>query len=138
MVEEVLLTKEGGDQNSKLLFVHQTPWQKRLLRVYGNYICLLDATYKTTRYALPLFFLAVKTNVDHHVVGSFVIEDETVSSINEALGVLKKWNPDWSPPIFMTDNSLQEIQAIEKVFPGKFDYITPTLVKRRFTGGGFI
>lgn len=62
-----------------------------------------------------------------------MIEDETVSSINEALGVLKKWNPDWSPPLFMTDNSLQEIQAIEKVFPGKFDQITP-----RVTRGGFI
>lgn len=86
----------------------------------------------------PLFFLAVKTNVDHQVEGSFVIEDETVSSINEALGVLKKWNPNWSPPLFMTDNSLQEIQAIEKVFPGKFDQITPTLVKNRFTRGGFI
>ena len=112
--------------------------QKRLLRVYGNYICLLDATYKTTCYALALFFLAVKTNVDHQVVGSFVIEDETVSSINEALGVLKKWNPDWSPPLFMTDNSLQEIQPIKKVSPGKFDLITPTLVKKRFTRGGFI
>ena len=67
-----------------------------------------------------------------------MIEDETVSSINEALGVLKKWNPDWSPPLFMTDNCLQEIQAIEKVFPGKFDQTTPTLVKKRFTRGGFM
>ena len=50
--------------------------------------------YKTTRYALPLFFLAVKTNVNYQVVGSFVIEDETVRSINEALEVISKWNPD--------------------------------------------
>lgn len=102
-----------------MLFVHQTAWQQRLLRLYGNDICLLDATYKTTRYALPLFFLAVKTNVNYQVVGSFVIEDETVRSIKEALEVLSKWNPDWSPPFFMTDNSSQEIQAIERVFPGQ-------------------
>ena len=51
----------------KFLFVHQTTWQRRLLSKYGNDICLLDATYKTTRYALPLFFLAVKTNVDYQV-----------------------------------------------------------------------
>ena len=55
-MKKFFLLKEGGDQNSKLLFVHQTPWQKRLLRVYGNYIGLLDATYKTTRYALPPVF----------------------------------------------------------------------------------
>lgn len=117
--DEVLLTNERGEQKKKLLFVHQTAWQKRLLGRYGNNICLLDATYKTTRYALPLFFLAVKTNVDYQVVGSFVTEDETVVSINEALEVLRNWNPEWSPPFFMTDNSLQEIQAIEKLFPGK-------------------
>ena len=47
---------------------------KRLLRTYGKEICLLDATYRTTRYALPLFFMLVKTNVDYEVVGAFVCE----------------------------------------------------------------
>ena len=51
----------------KFLFVHQTTWQRRLLSKYGNDICSLDATYKTTWYALPLFFLAVKTNVYYQV-----------------------------------------------------------------------
>ena len=46
----------------KFLFVHQTTWQRRLLSKYGNDICSLDATYKTTWYTLPLFFLAVKTS----------------------------------------------------------------------------
>lgn len=112
--EEVLLTKDGGEQTRKLLSVHQPAWQKRLLSLYGNDICLLDATYKTTRYALPLLFLAVKTNVDYQVVGSFMTEDETVCSIKEALEVLGRWNPDWSPSLFMTDNCSQEIQAIGK------------------------
>ena len=62
--EEVLLTKDGGEKTKKLLYVHQIAWQKQLLSLYGNDICLFDATYKTTRYALPVFFLAVKTNVD--------------------------------------------------------------------------
>lgn len=98
--------------------MHQIAWQKRLLSLYGNDTCLFDATYKTTRYALPVFFLAVKTNVDYEVVGSFVTEDETVCSIKEVLEVLGKWNPDWSPSLFMTDNCSQEIQAIENLFPG--------------------
>ena len=28
-------------------------------------ICFMDASYKTTRYALPLFFQCVKTNIDY-------------------------------------------------------------------------
>ena len=52
-----------------LLFAHQTTWQKKLMIRYGNEITLLDATYKTMRYELPLFFLVVKTNVNYIVVG---------------------------------------------------------------------
>ena len=76
-----------------LLFVHQTRDQRRLLERYGNELNLLDATYKTTRYSLPLFFLVVKTNVDYQIVGSFVIQSETADAIYEALSVLKSWNP---------------------------------------------
>ena len=51
-----------------MLFVHQMAWQKRLLLRYGKDICLLDATYKTSKYALPLFFVCVKTNVGYEVM----------------------------------------------------------------------
>lgn len=64
-----------------LLFAHQTTWQKKLMLRYGNEITLLDATYKTMRYELPLFFLVVKTNVNYIVVGSFIIQRETTASI---------------------------------------------------------
>ena len=43
-----------------LLWVHQTEWQQEL-RQYGNTITLIDATYKTTRYDLALFFICVRT-----------------------------------------------------------------------------
>ena len=73
--DEVKVTNTTSKQS--LLFIHQTAWQRRLLERYGNSICLLDATYRTTRYSLPLFFIAVKTNVDYQVVGSFIIQHET-------------------------------------------------------------
>ena len=114
--EEIIINQQS--QGHSLLFVHQTAWQRRLLVKYGNSLCLLDATYKTTRYALPLFFLVVKTNVDYQVVGSFVTQQETTIAIKEALKLLKQWTPDWSPPFFMTDNCEQEIRAIEDTFPG--------------------
>ena len=75
--------------SNSLLFVYQTQWMKRLLQSYSDEICLLDATYKTTRYALPLFFLAVKTNVDYQVLGVFVCEDESNENILEALRMLE-------------------------------------------------
>lgn len=101
-----------------LLLVYQTAWQKRLLAKYGNELSLLDATYKTTRYSLPLFFLVVKSNVDYQVVGSFVVQDEDTESIMEALHILHNWCPEWSPRYFMVDNSNEEINAITSVFPG--------------------
>ena len=54
---------ESGTETS-LLFVYQSDWQRRLLSRYGNELVLLDATYRTTRYALPLFFFVVRTNID--------------------------------------------------------------------------
>lgn len=114
---DITISEQSSLKHS-LLFVHQTAWQRRLLARFGNNLCLLDATYKTTQYALPLFFLAVKTNVDYQVVGCFVTQQETVAAIAEPLKILKQWAPDWTPSYFMTDNCEQEIRALEDTFPG--------------------
>ena len=53
----------------KLLYVHQEAWQRNLLQKYGNNICLMDATYKTTKYVLPLFFVIVNTNAGYKIAG---------------------------------------------------------------------
>ena len=108
-----------GDPSNNLLLVHQTKWQRELLFKYGGEICLLDATYKTSRYALPTFFLCVKTNVDYCVVASFVVLLENADAINEALQLIKDWNPTWNPDFFMVDFSEAEINAIERLFPSK-------------------
>jgi len=57
--EDDIMWQTGSDESGQpkdFLFVHQTSWQRSMLQKYGNEICLLDATYKTSRYALPLFF----------------------------------------------------------------------------------
>nr|XP_047142557.1 uncharacterized protein LOC124816872 [Hydra vulgaris] len=91
-----------------LLFVYQDMWQKRLLLRYGPELVFLDATYHTTRYALPLFFLVVKTNIDYQVVAIFVCENETTDAITEALMCIKEWNPKFQPKYFLTDYSNEE------------------------------
>lgn len=102
-----------------LLFVYQSAWQRNLLHRYGTELILLDATYRTTRYALPLFFLVVKTNIDYQIVGTFVCESESVLAITEALKVIAEWNPGFKPSHCMTDYCLEEINAVEEVFPGR-------------------
>ncbi|XP_065653455.1 uncharacterized protein LOC136080567 [Hydra vulgaris] len=100
------------------LFVYQDAWQQRLLSRYGNELAFLDATYRTTRYALPLFFIVVKTNVDYQIVAIFVCENETTDAITEALMCIKEWNPSFQPTYFFTDYSNEEINSLESVFPG--------------------
>ena len=102
----------------RLLFVHQSFNQKWILEKYGNEICLLDATYKTTKYSIPLFFLAVKTNVDYQIAGSYAVQDETTDAISKAVEILKSWNNKWKPLAFMVDNCDEEINAIQEHFPG--------------------
>lgn len=113
--EETPSGKNQGDET--LLYVQQEEWQKSQLIQYGNTVTLMDATYKTTKYSIPLFFVCVKTNVSYSVVAEFIIQSETKDDIFEALSVLKLWNPDWEPKFFLTDYSDAEIGAINKLFP---------------------
>ena len=110
-------------EEKSLLFVVQTQEQQRLLNRYGNDLCLLDATYKTTKYDIPLFFFCVKTKVKYEMLAAFVIQYETTNGIAEALSVIKDWNSNWSPSYFMTDFSEEKIGAIEQVFRDSFVYI---------------
>ena len=89
-----------------------------LMRRYGNEIILLDATYKTTGYALPLFFTVVKTNVDYQIVALFFAENETQGAITEALEVIKSWNSQFSLKFGLTDYCNEEIKSLESTFPG--------------------
>ncbi|XP_047126914.2 uncharacterized protein LOC100199509 isoform X1 [Hydra vulgaris] len=109
--------EDGGDKCS-FLFVYQSQWQQHLLMRYGTEILLLDATYRTTRYSLPLFFLTVKTNFDYQIVASFVIEYETKQAITEALHIIKDWNPSFQPSFCMTDYCTEEMDLLEAVFSG--------------------
>ena len=99
------------------LFVYQEPWQQKLLLKYGNMLSLMDATYKTTKYALPLFLLCVRSNCGYIPVAHFIIEQESAFHIAEALKIVSCWNSGWVPPYFMIDYSDAELNAIVTVFP---------------------
>ena len=106
-----------------LLWVHQTQWQKEILAKYGNTMTMIDATYKTTKYDIPLFFLTVRTNARYTVVAEFIVQVETAAHIEAALTILKKWNPTWQPKFIMCDYSEAEIMSMESAFPSTIVYI---------------
>ena len=83
----------------------------------------MDATYKTMRYAMPLFFLCVKANVNYEVVGAFICQNETTSEIEEALAIVGGWNKEWNPQFFMSDFDEKEISAIENTFKESNCYV---------------
>ncbi|XP_072170067.1 uncharacterized protein [Diadema setosum] len=120
--EDEVLPIPKKEEKATFFFCHQTEYQRHLLQRYGNTLCLLDATYKTTRYELPMFFLAVKTNFGYSVAGQFVVQFETVAAIQEGLRTIQQWMMEderpWTPRYFMTVFSEREIRAIEETFPG--------------------
>ena len=50
---------------------------KNMYERYGNHMILLDATYRTTKYALSLFFVVVQTNVNSQVCCVIVLRQES-------------------------------------------------------------
>ena len=106
-----------------LMWIHQTHWQREILKRYGNVMTMIDATYKTTKYNIPLFFITVRTNCGYTVVAEFIVQEENAVRIEEALTVLKEWNLIWNPKFIMCDYSEAEIMAMESTFPSTTVYI---------------
>ena len=72
-------TMECDDSQESLLWVHQQPWQQLMVKYK-------DATYKTTQYDLPLFFISVCTNTRYCAVD--VVQSEFIDYIKEAFQIL--------------------------------------------------
>ncbi|KAJ8049966.1 hypothetical protein HOLleu_02947 [Holothuria leucospilota] len=79
------------------LFIHQTKQQQKQLLQRDKEPVLLDATYRITKYALPLFLMVVRTNFRNIPGAKFVGESETTAHTAEALFIIKNWNPQVLP-----------------------------------------
>jgi len=89
-----------------------------MLELYGSDVCLIDATYRTTSYDLPLVCLCVATNVGYVNVASMLLVDEKSETIAVGLKKLSSWNSGWKPKFFMSDFHAGQIAALETTFPG--------------------
>lgn len=112
------ITEAKSDQSQTFLLIYQSAWQQRLLMRYGKELIFMDATYKTTKYALPMFFICIQTNCGYSVVGVIVLENEDSESLAEALHIFSSMNDNWSPKAVMLDSSDVEMKAISSTFSG--------------------
>ena len=69
------------EEESKMMFCYQDKEMKRLYKRYGKNLVLLDATYKTSKYSIPLFFLVVQGNVNYQVAAVFVCQEESTETL---------------------------------------------------------
>jgi len=120
----LLSVRDDNHSGFNPFLLHQSQWQVDMLRRYGSAVCLIDATYNTTVYRLPLFMLCVLTNSGFIVVASFLTSDETSASIVAGLRILADRCPDWSPKFIMSDFSEAQISAAESLFPSEFFSLT--------------
>ena len=92
---------------------------------YGNLV-LLDATYKTQRQAVPLFFMVVRTNMRFLPVATFMTQNERTPNIAEALTLIKEEMAKigFHFKSFMIDFSQAEMNALHQVFPGTHIYFS--------------
>ena len=106
----------------KLTFFYQSPNQQNLLMRYGStvYLTEVQPTEPGSRaYTVSVYLLAVRTNVDHQVVGTILVEKYSKGdSVKEALMKCKEVNSSWTPKYFMVDKEESLLQAIVENFPG--------------------
>ena len=103
--------------DGKMLFVYKSFEMKEMFHRFGNELLLLDATYKTTKYTLPLFFLVVKTNLIFQVCAVIVLQEESTEMIAKALNTMKMWNPEVLPNYAFVDFDEREIVLLESTYP---------------------
>ena len=93
-----------------------------MLIKYGSSKCLLDATYNTSVYELPLFIVCVASNVGYINVATILLSDKKSETITADLQKLIEWNPDWKPRYWMSDFHEVQILAFESIFSGGNKY----------------
>jgi len=111
--------KEGdGDSRvlSQLMFAH--PECVELLNLFP-YVLLMDATYKTNRYYMPLVQVigVTSTGQNFHIAFAF-LKDEKKESFVWFLKEVRRILQGVKPGVIITDRELAAMNALEDVFPG--------------------
>ena len=99
-------------EDSRMTFIYQSTEMQQMFQRRDNQLIILDWAYKTTKHALPLFFLVVKANVSTVIV----LQEESVNMITRALSIVKAWNLRSHQGTYLL-LLMKEISSLEIVFP---------------------
>ncbi|POW01657.1 hypothetical protein PSTT_12334 [Puccinia striiformis] len=112
---DVLTDSDGVIQN--LFFAH--PGSVHLAHI-NHHVALLDATYKTNRYNLPLLHVIgqTATNRSFSIAFCFLMYENDAGYL-WAVECLRKhiWKPERTLPVFVTDRETALRNALGEVFP---------------------
>ena len=114
--DEIDAVNAVASGNGEMMFLSQSRKIKNIYERCGNHMILLDATYRTTRYALPLLFVVVQTNINFQVCCVIVLQEESTEMITKTLKIFKEWNPMVYPKYAFVDFDEREITLLEIVF----------------------
>ena len=103
---------DGDMDNDDCVMYHQSQWQRHILALYGTIVCLVDCTYNTTVYDMPLLTLGVRTNCGYFYAATALITSESTVHVTNALRHVRDTNPNWHPVVFVCDFSEAIIGAI--------------------------
>ena len=103
-------------EDSRMTFIYQSTEMQQMFQRRDNQLIILDRAYKTTKHALPLFFLVVKANVNFQVSIVIVLQEESVNMITRALSIVKAWNLRSHQGTYLL-LLMKEISSLEIVFP---------------------
>jgi hypothetical protein len=108
---------DKSNPRANFTWVYQSRFMQYIMAMYGNDLTCIDATYKTTKYGLPLFTLVTVDNSKQgRLMCAFVLQNEETATIANALRIIRKFNPMFNPSCVMLDKSSAEIGAIREVF----------------------
>ncbi|KAK8930957.1 hypothetical protein KSP39_PZI016357 [Platanthera zijinensis] len=104
------------NQLDRIFFAH--PTSVRLSNMFSN-VFLIDCTYKTNRYRLPLLCIVGVTSMNQSFFSSFAfMPNETEASYLWALQCFKfMFEENVLPTIFVTDREIALMNAIKVEFP---------------------
>ena len=103
-------------EDSRMTFIYQSTEMQQMFQRRDNQLIILDWAYKTTKHALPLFFLVIKANVNFQVSTVIVLQEESVNMITRALSIVKVWNLRSHQGTYLL-LLMKEISSLEIVFP---------------------
>ena len=87
--DEINAVNAVSSGNEKMMFVYQSQEMKNMYERYGNRMILLDTTYRTPKYVLPLYFVVVQANVNFQVCCVIILQEELTEMIKKALKIFK-------------------------------------------------